>query len=216
MVRFEGNYLYVFKHDLILWLWGVTVKILHVYRVIFISSTQQALPNGEDSSHFTEGETKARSSYLTQRPSSCCWFQHAGLWAPAASEVTMRQWWSCSYLHHYRNTAPVAVHVPFALCFCKSNCVSVRQLSVFLICDSNDALTKILSRNVCEQSYILHWLAPCASFCSLCEARVKYSCSRMGRENSHPVEVQAPFVVGMSSRGFWQATGNQVCAGHLV
>lgn len=50
--------------------WGVTVKILHVYRVIFICSTQQALPNGEDSSHFTEGETKAQSSYLPQRPNS--------------------------------------------------------------------------------------------------------------------------------------------------
>lgn len=60
----------LFKHDLVLWLWGVTVKILHIYRVIFICSTQQALPNGGDSSHFTEGETEAQSSYLTHRPNS--------------------------------------------------------------------------------------------------------------------------------------------------
>lgn len=99
-----------------------------------------------------------------------------------------------------------------SLCFCKSNCVSLCQVWV-LVCDSNSAVAKIFSKGVCEQSYFLHWLAPRASFRSLREARVKYSCSRMGRENLHPVEVQAPLVVGMSSHRFWQAMGNQVCAG---
>lgn len=167
MVHCEGSCWCLLKRDLALQLEGVTDQIRSFRRVVYIYSTQRALPNRERSPHFTGGETKARGSSLTQRPNSRCSFQHATLWATycsrggdgVGSSNVLESGGAC---------------VPSALCFCGSSAGSLHQLNV---CDVQlSALTKILRKDGCKQS--------------IREERMKFSRSRTGRESWHLGEAQ--------------------------